>query len=77
MRGTVALGEEHTSLKTLDRDDQVAEMTPLRRMPRDGEYPPIYVLLAGKESTLATGSFVFWDGGLGLVGHGMTRDLGT
>jgi NAD(P)-dependent dehydrogenase (short-subunit alcohol dehydrogenase family) len=77
MRGTVALGEEHTSLKTLDRDDQVAEMTPLRRMPRDGEYPPIYVLLAGQESTVATGSFVFWDGGLGLVGHGMGRALGT
>jgi hypothetical protein len=64
-------------MKTLDRDAQVAEMTPLSRMPRDEEYPPIYVLLAGKESTLATGSFVFWDGGLGLVGHGMTRDLGT
>lgn len=77
LRGPVALGPEGISLKTLDRDAQVAEMTPLRRMPRDEEYPPIYVLLAGKESTLATGSFVFWDGGLGLVGHGMTRDLGT
>ena len=77
LRGPVALGQEDISMKTLDRDAQVAEMTPLRRMPRDEEYPPIYVLLAGKESTLATGSFVFWDGGLGLVGHGMTRDLGT
>ena len=77
LRGPVALGQEDISLKTLDRENQVAEMTPLGRMPRDEEYPPIYVLLAGKESTLATGSFVFWDGGLGLVGHGMTRDLGT
>jgi NAD(P)-dependent dehydrogenase (short-subunit alcohol dehydrogenase family) len=77
LRGPVSLGQEDISLKTLDRDAQVAEMTPLSRMPRDEEYPPIYVLLAGKESTLATGGFFFWDGGLGLVGHGMTRDLGT
>jgi NAD(P)-dependent dehydrogenase (short-subunit alcohol dehydrogenase family) len=77
LRGPVSLGQEDTSLQILDRDHQVADMTPLRRMPRDEEYPPIYVLMAGKESTLATGSFIFWDGGLGLVGHGMTRDLGT
>jgi 2,3-dihydroxy-2,3-dihydrophenylpropionate dehydrogenase len=77
MRGPVALGQEGISLRTLSRDDQVAEMTPRRRMPRDDEYPPIYVLLASKESGLATGSFVFWDGGLGLVGHGMGRALGT
>jgi NAD(P)-dependent dehydrogenase (short-subunit alcohol dehydrogenase family) len=77
LRGPVTLGQEGTSLNTLDRDQQVADMTPVSRMPRDEEYPPIYVLLAGRESTLATGSFIFWDGGLGLVGHGMTRDLGT
>jgi len=39
-------------------------------------YPPIYALFA-KESRSAIGSFFFWDGGLGLVGHGMGRPLGT
>jgi NAD(P)-dependent dehydrogenase (short-subunit alcohol dehydrogenase family) len=77
MRGPTALGQQDVSLRTLDRDEQVSEMTPLGRMPQDDEYPPIYVLLASKESSLATGSFFFWDGGLGLVGHGMGRPLGT
>jgi NAD(P)-dependent dehydrogenase (short-subunit alcohol dehydrogenase family) len=77
MRGPTTLGQQDLSLRTLDRDAQVSEMTPLGRMPKDDEYPPIYVLLASKESSLATGSFFFWDGGLGLVGHGMGRPLGT
>jgi NAD(P)-dependent dehydrogenase (short-subunit alcohol dehydrogenase family) len=77
MRGPTALGQQDLSLRTLARDAQVSAMTPLGRMPEDDEYPPIYVLLASKESRLATGSFFFWDGGLGLVGHGMGRPLGT
>jgi NAD(P)-dependent dehydrogenase (short-subunit alcohol dehydrogenase family) len=77
MRGPTALGQQDTSLRILARDQQVIDMTPLRRMPEDDEYPPIYVLLASKEATLATGSFFFWDGGLGLVGHGMGKALGT
>src|SRR5258707_4671283 len=77
LRGPVALGQEGISLKTLDRDAQVAEMTPLRRMPRDAEYPPIYVLLAGKGCNLALRSFGFWEGGLGPVRDPANPDLGN
>ena len=49
----------------------VESMTPLHVYPKASEYAGIYQLLADPErGRLATGSIVFWDGGISLIGHG-------
>lgn len=76
IRGPSAMGQEERSLADAPaeiREKTVTEMSLIARMPEDGEYPPIYVLLASREGSLATGSIIFWDGGIGLVGHDSRR----
>jgi NAD(P)-dependent dehydrogenase (short-subunit alcohol dehydrogenase family) len=51
--------------------ESVAAVSPLGQYPSAQDYAPIYSLLADpKSSQLATGSIIFWDTGINLIGHG-------
>jgi 2,3-dihydroxy-2,3-dihydrophenylpropionate dehydrogenase len=54
--------------------ESVAAVSPLGQYPSAHEYAPIYLLLADPDrSRLVTGSIMFWDTGINLIGHG--RDV--
>jgi NAD(P)-dependent dehydrogenase (short-subunit alcohol dehydrogenase family) len=51
--------------------EMIEKLTPLQVYPSARDYGPIYLLLADRQrNKLATGSIVFWDSGVSLIGHG-------
>jgi NAD(P)-dependent dehydrogenase (short-subunit alcohol dehydrogenase family) len=51
--------------------EMIPKMTPLQIYASAADYGPIYLLLADRErAKLASGSIVFWDTGISLIGHG-------
>lgn len=51
-------------------DEMFAGYVPLGFVPAAEDYADIFVLLASKSAKAATGSIVFWDGGISMISHG-------
>jgi NAD(P)-dependent dehydrogenase (short-subunit alcohol dehydrogenase family) len=51
--------------------EMITKVTPLQLYASAADYAPIYLLLADRErARAASGSIVFWDTGISIVGHG-------
>lgn len=55
---------------TASADEDFANYVPLAFVAEPEDYADIFVLLASKSSRAATGSIVFWDGGVSMISHG-------
>ncbi len=51
-------------------DDLFAQYVPLGFIPQAQDYADVFVLLASRSARAATGSIVFWDGGISMISHG-------
>jgi NAD(P)-dependent dehydrogenase (short-subunit alcohol dehydrogenase family) len=75
LSGPDALGQRDTYPEKAfgaDMEKMIRNATPLHLYPSPDDYAPIYLLLADRKAArAATGSMVFWDGGISLVGPGM------
>jgi len=76
-RGLTALGQRDVdpSKAFPQREEQVRSVLPLQIFPVATDYGGLFVLLASRESRIATGSIINWDQGLGLMGHGVMSGL--
>jgi NAD(P)-dependent dehydrogenase (short-subunit alcohol dehydrogenase family) len=55
---------------TATSDDAFASYVPLGFVAAAADYADIFVLLASRSARAATGSIVFWDGGVSMISHG-------